>query len=46
MRVILITYIIGVISGAIGMFWAVRNNYVRTHKKNRIPSDLELGNKI
>jgi len=39
----IITLLVGVIIGAILMFVAVRNGYVKEHKKTKLPDDLEIG---
>ena len=39
----IMAFLVGVVVGAILMFVAVRNGYVKVHKKTKLPDDLEIG---
>ena len=39
----ILTFIVGVVAGAVVMFIAVRNGYVKVNKKVKLPDDLEIG---
>ena len=39
----IISFLVGIIVGAIVMFIAIRKGYVKASKKQRIPDDVEIG---
>jgi len=39
----IISFLVGMIVGAVIMFLAIRNGYVKVSKKPKLPRDMEIG---